>query len=419
MSGHPKIENAPGLKWRPIKAGWQATWRPRSDLVKRGYGFRSIRVWQSTAAEPEPSEVSKMHVSRRCNEYQDDMLLWASGGIVELGAYDGAWGGLVIAYQRDPDSPYHKKRYATRQHYDTMCRRITKDCGTEAIASTDARRLLRLYESWSAGGKMSMGHALVGMMRTITTFGATLLKCKACREIRSDLRDMRVSAGKPREQAITVEQATAIRQRAHMLGRGSIALAQALQFDLTLRQKDCIGEWVPLNEKTPLTDVISGNEKWVRGIRCEEIDQNLILRHMTSKRNKMLTVDLKLAPMVCEELRLMAGLVPGAALLREHIPATGPLVVKEQDGVPWEPTHFRAVWRELARACGIPDGVRNMDSRAGAITEAFAAGADPDGIRKGATHSTLGMTARYSRGDESAIAEVMQLRAASRKKKDT
>lgn len=418
MSSHPKIENAPGLKWRPIKAGWQATWRARSDLVKRGYAYRLSRLWQSTAVEPVPSEISKMYVSQKCVELQDEMLLWASGGIAELGAYDGTWGGLVIAYQRDPDSPYHKKRYTTRQHYDTLCRRITADCGTEVIANTDARRLLRLYEGWSKGGKVSMGHAMIGMMRTVTTFGATLLKCKACRHIRSDLRDMRVTAGKPREQAITAEQATAIRQRAHVANpaRHSIALAQALQFDLTLRQKDVLGEWVPMEEMTPPTEVISGNAKWVRGIRCEEIDQNLILRHLTSKRNKMLVVDLKLAPMVMEELRLLAGLLAGATVLREHLPASGPLVISEQTGEPWETANFRHVWRELARACGIPDSVKNMDSRAGAITEAFAAGADPDGIRKGATHSTLGMTARYSRGDQDAIAEVMQLRAAKRKK---
>jgi hypothetical protein len=84
--------------------------------------------------------------------------------------------------------------------------------------------------------------------------------------------------------------------------RHSMALAQAFQFDGTMRQKDIIGEWVPLDEPGPLSDVISGNEKWVRGIRFEEIDQNLILRHVTSKRDKLLTIDLKQCPMVMKEL---------------------------------------------------------------------------------------------------------------------
>lgn len=33
----PIIEDAPGLRWRPCRAGWEAFWRPRTDLAKRGY----------------------------------------------------------------------------------------------------------------------------------------------------------------------------------------------------------------------------------------------------------------------------------------------------------------------------------------------------------------------------------------------
>ena len=38
----PKIDNAPGLKWKArAKGQWEARWRPRRDLVSRGY--RSAR----------------------------------------------------------------------------------------------------------------------------------------------------------------------------------------------------------------------------------------------------------------------------------------------------------------------------------------------------------------------------------------
>ena len=70
--------------------------------------------------------------------------------------------------------------------------------------------------------------------------------------------------------------------------------------------------------------MIAGSDKWIRGIRGEEIDQNLILRHVTSKRDKLLTLDLKQCPMVMHELRMMAGLGPDAILERGHIPTTGP-----------------------------------------------------------------------------------------------
>jgi len=414
----PKIDNSPGLKWRKIKAGWQAWWIARGDLVKRGYAFKGLRLWTTSKKEQEPNELSKEWIAEQCRALQDEMLVWGRGGVPLDGAYDGTWASLVRAYQTDADSPYHKKRYATREHYDTLCRRIVKDCGADRIENTDARKLLRLYEGWSDNGKkISMGHAMIGMLRTITTFGSTLLRCPACRAIRPDLSDMRVQAGKPREDYLTAEQAIMVRRQAHkMTGpyRHSLALAQALQFDGTMRQKDIIGEWVPLAEPGPLSDVFSGNEKWVRGIRGEEIDDDFILRHVTSKRGKALVLDLKLCPMVMEEFRLLAGLAPTDKLERGHVPRKGPLVINEQTGIPYTSSNFRLAWRTVARAAGVPDTVRNMDRRAGAITEAFEAGADMEAVRKSATHSTASMTQRYSRGDAKAISSVLEHRAKHR-----
>lgn len=428
---NPKIENAPGLKWRKIKHGWQANWRARGDLVRRGYAFKGCRVWASTPECAEPGEIAKLFIAQRCQALQDEMLVWARGGIPELGTYDGTWASLTRCYKTDPDSPYRSKEYATRMHYDALCRRIDQEIGTDRIVDTDARSLLRLHERIikpdpekpGSDPKISMGHAVIGMMRTITTFGATLLKCPDCRLIRSDLSDMRVKNGKPREETLTAEQATAIRKTAHTMVkpyRHSLALAQALQFDVGsgMRQKDIIGAWVPLSEPG-VSDVISGNMKWVKGIRAEEIDGDFILRHVTSKRKKLLVADLKLSSMVMEEFRLRAGLGLTDKLERGHIPTSGPLIINEQTGEPWESANFRRAWREIARKCGVPDTVRNMDSRAGAITEAFASGADPDAIRKGATHSSLTMTQRYSRGDAEATATVAQFRAAHRNKGGT
>jgi hypothetical protein len=55
-------------------------------------------------------------------------------------------------------------------------------------------------------------------------------------------------------------------------------------------------------------------------------------------------------------------------------------------------------WCVIARAAGIPDTVKNMDARAGAITEAEDAGADLDEIRGAVGHTQASTTARYSRG---------------------
>jgi hypothetical protein len=101
------------------------------------------------------------------------------------------------------------------------------------------------------------------------------------------------------------------------------------------------------------------------------------------------------------------------------LPAAGPVIVCEYSKVPWLPGEFRRKWRMVARSIGIPDEVRNMDSRAGGISEATGAGADIEHVRHAATHSSIQMTQRYSRQAEEKIANVQRVRVASRTKKGT
>jgi hypothetical protein len=132
------------------------------------------------------------------------------------------------------------------------------------------------------------------------------------------------------------------------------------------------GEWVPVKEPG-VSDVIQTKKfkgekktkKWITGLRWEKIDENLILRHVTSKRNKKIEIDLKLAPMVMEEFQRMFGSTDRAAM-----PASGPVILCEVNAWPYYNTEFRRKWRKVANAAGIPKNVKNMDTRSGAITEA-------------------------------------------------
>jgi hypothetical protein len=85
--------------------------------------------------------------------------------------------------------------------------------------------------------------------------------------------------------------------------------------------------------------------------------------------------------------------------------------------LPWRNPEYRRLWRKLANDCGVPKSVRNMDSRAGAISEATDAGAELEHVRHAATHSDIAMTQRYSRGSQDKVAKVMKLRAEQRGKK--
>lgn len=398
---HPIIEDAPGLVWKPRKRGWEARWAAPTNVVKRKYPFKSMRLW--SGPNDELTEVAIAWIQDNCKILQGEMHAWLRGGVPHVGGFDGTVRSLILCYQNDKDSPYQKLRYGTREHYDALLRRLGTDCGTELLADIKARNVLRLHEGWTGDGKkVAMGHSMVTMLRTLCGFGMTILEDAECARLSGVLSKMKFAMSKPRSTHLSAEQAQAICDRARADGRPSIALAQAFQFELMLRQRDCIGEWVPQSEPG-ISDVTNGYEKWLRGLRWSEIDANLILRHTTSKRLKDIEVDLKNAPMVMAELAKI-----------ENRPTAGPVIVSEIHQLPYTNTNFRRDWRKIATACGVPPDIRNMDSRAGGISEATDAGVDIEHVRHAATHSNSSTTMRYSRNPAQKTAVVQLKRAAFR-----
>jgi hypothetical protein len=404
-----RVRNAPGLVWKQRRAGYEARWQCRTDMVAKGFQIKSVKLW-SGAGEPSKEEWDL--IADRCNELQQEMLVFSRGGLPEVGPFDGTLRSLMRAYKTDPDSQYRKIRYNSRVHYDALMSLIDTEHGDKLLPDLKGRTFSRLHEDWTKDGKIAIAHAKIGMLRTLFSFGATLLEDDDCGRLSGILSKMRFEMPRPRTERLTADQAVAIRAKAHEMGRPSIALAQAFQFELMLRQKDVIGEWVPLRE-AGISDVQADGLKWLRGIRWEEIDQNQVLRHVTSKRQKLIEISLRNAPMVLEELAYEDLRHLGKT------PTSGPIVVSEWDNLPWTGPEFRRWWRMVADAAGIPKSVRNMDSRAGAISEATDAGADLEHVRHAATHSNISMTQRYSRGAEDKIETVQLARMKHRNKPKT
>ena len=264
---------------------------------------------------------------------------------------DGSVAGLIASYRTNEASPYKALRHGTRQSYDSKLRIIEADLGGRTIGELKAPDLWLVYQTWTKRGG-TMAHGLIGMLRALANYGATTLKDSESDQLSLILHRMRfkVSKSGPSEQ-LNAEQVRAIISKAHLAGLHSIALAQALQFDCMLRQRDVIGEWIPKAESGD-SDLHVGGLKWLRGLRWEEIDRNLILRHTTSKRQKEIEIDLRKAPMVMAEF---ARLGPQEK--------NGPIIISEATGFPYKAHDFRAIWREVARAAGVPDTIKNMDSR--------------------------------------------------------
>lgn len=409
MADRPQIDNAPGITWRPLTRGrWMARWRCRADIAASGFKPKSFWLWDGVELTPH----AITYIQEVCARLQNEMLTFGRGGIERVGHYDGTIAGLVACYQTDKDSPYKKLQPRSRESYNHYCKRLEKDI-TEPLSELRGRSFLRLHSQWSAEGKFTMAHHLITMMRSLVNFGTVYLEEAECERLAGVLHSMKFKGGKPREAHLSGDQVIKIRERAHEAGWPSIALGQAFQFECLLRQKDVVGEWIGLNEPA-LSTVMSGGMKWVKGMRWEEIDQNLVLHHMTSKRQKMLDVPLSKAPMVMQEFDRQFPHFKTQG--RAALPASGPIIVSERTQVPWTDDEYRRQWRIIATACGVPKGVRNMDSRAGGITEATEAGAELEHVKHAATHGDIAMTQRYSRGAADKIAKVMDLRAAHRNK---
>lgn len=325
---------------------------------------------------------------------------------------------LVTEYCESEFSPYKKLRQPTRNSYNGMLRRIVDHVGDVRLSAVNYRTLLAWHKHWTKGGRhVVTGHGFMSMYRTLFGFGLMLLEDDECERLVAVMSKAKFEMGKHREQHLTAEQVIAIRMEARRVGRGSIALAQAIQFEGTFRQKDIVGEWVDRSEPG-LSEIVSPRfGKWLRGIRWNEIDANLILKHVTSKKQKLVTVDLKLADMVMEEwARDYPGLLTGHGTVNRHLlPDNGPVIVDEETGRPYLTWKFRKLWRAIATTVGVPQDVQNRDTRAGAITEAKDAGASLDDARIAAAHSSTDQTADYWRGDEKAIARTMKTRGAARR----
>ena len=177
-----------------------------------------------------------------------------------------------------------------------------------------------------------------------------------------------------------------------------MALAQALQFEGTLRQWDVIGEWV--RDK-----VAPREQRWIKGLLWSEISRDRILRKRTGKTTAKVTIDLNDYPLIVAELDRLP-----------IIPRIGPVIIDSKTGEPFKRRAFAGRWRKIARATGIPDDIWNRDSRAGGVTEGGDAGADIEDLRQHAGHADTRTTQRYNRRTLAKTKRVARLRVEHRNK---
>jgi hypothetical protein len=275
---------------------------------------------------------------------------------------------VIEKYLTHKDSPYHKLKFSSRGNYDWMLGVLNRGHGDKRLADLKERDIRRFYEEWAADGKMTTARGLIGMVRQLFNFGATILEDTECERLSAAIHRMRFPMVKPRNQQLTADQANAVRAKAHEMGLPSIALAQAFQFECReLHQKDIIGEWAPHDEQGD-SKYVDGKDKWICGLRWLEIDRDFVLRHPASNNGKML--HLRLSGMVLEEIAKFT------AKFGEQL-ANDAIIKSEVTGRPYRAHHFRETWRKVAHAAGVPKDVNFADSRTRSTNANRSNGAAP------------------------------------------
>ncbi len=389
----------PGLKRRPRQDGTKRlVWVARADLVKAGYKPKTVPLHY--AAD------DAALISAACQRHQAEMLAWAAGHRPDPTLFDGTVAGLIRRYQHDEASPYRKIKWNTRRVYDQTLGVIERAFGKRslvALKNTDFQRWYdkaREPDAPGASERVNKAHKIVSLLRRLFSFGVAA-ELPQCVRLKLILDNMTFEQPGRRDVALERHHVEAFVEVALEGHRLSLALGTVLQFEAALRQRDVIGEWVPLKTGEATGGIVLHDRRWANGLTWADLGQDFLIRKRTTKTGAFAAHDLKLFPMTMRLLRL----VPAAKRV-------GPLVIDEKAGRPYATDGYAREWRKVADAAGIPREVWNMDARAGAITEADDAGADLDEIRATAAHTQSSTTVRYLRGSMGKSRKVAGLRAA-------
>jgi integrase len=395
----PSKGDFPGLQRSPPRTDGSIAlhWVAPRKAIEAGYLPKTVRLHGYTDGSPE--------LSARCHQLDAEQQAWLAEQEKpeKRFTYDGTVGSLVRLYETDECSPYMRLKRHSTKNADYELRKLKRTVAERRVEKLDGRDFWRWYSRFRQpayeGGpeRITDAYNIMTRARGVFTFGV-LLRLPACAELRNILSLIRFPNPVSRKQAIKFQEVVAFIAKAHKLGYPEMALAQALEYDLTLRQGDVIGKWeYKENDRNTL--------EWV-GLRWEEIDKDLILFHKTNKKGRDVVAGLKAYELVYAEL-----------LRFPILPSIGPMIVDSRTGRPFEYEEFRKRWRIIARAAGIRAEVQYRDSRAGGITEARNAGADKDDIRQLAGHAQVETTEIYIREHLEPSNRVAHARTAYRKQR--
>jgi integrase len=304
-----------------------------------------------------------------------------------------SWGWIIARYLSDDISPFADVKANTKAGYREDCATWAALVGNSLVADTDFETLKRWQRQMQAAGRsLSYISRKFTMLRIVANYGAAL-NPKLFGDVRVILSTMRFKKPAPREVAPTKDQVEAIIAAADAAGDPLFALAISLQWWLTLRAVDVRGQFLGSGK----------DRRWADGLTWNMIEGDMAaIRKVVSKT----------AGSEPREMIWALGDLPDIQARLRAIPTDkriGPVILKP-DGKPYDRNWFTAKFRRYRTAAGVPDTMKAMDTRAGAITHAKSLGASTIQMQHAAGHASPTTTQRYIRDRAAEVAEVIQLR---------
>lgn len=370
--------------WRAPKRYADMGFEPR--YVKLKPGKRNDGFHQERAA--------------KCRDLTLAMLRWAD----ELEASRPApetvrW--LIGRYKTDEGSEYQGIKPNTRRDYDgqlaywdeTIGDTLVEDLTFEVIRAIEAGMKRK-------GRSADFIHRKFTMLRSIIKHGV-LIRANGARDVREVLSLIKFKMAPKRDVSPSRTQVYRVAVRAKRAGYLSFAAGILMQYELALRAVDVRGQWL---EGGGDGGIVNNGRRWSDGLTWEMFDQNL--RGFTK-------VISKTRDSLPEPIRFDLTGIPRLTALLTAMTApesrVGPVFLSST-GLPYDKRTWAALWRRFAREARVPDEIRCMDLRAGAITEANELGVSRERLSQAAQHTQIATTGRYVRNRSRAVAEVIDIR---------
>lgn len=369
---------APGMK-KPVKGLFY--WSPTAADVKTGYALRSVRL---PGRDGDGQDLIR---AAKARDLTRELLRWREGNDTRV--QPGTWQWIIGRYKSDDFSPIHDVKANTRAGYLEQFAYWENAIGTAFIAETDFAFLKTLQRAMQAKGRSeAFIHRKITHLRILANYGLAIdpaMFGNVCQI----LSVMRVSAPKPKSVSPTEAQVTAIIAQADDAGDTGFALGLTLMWWLTLRAVDVRGQTL--------------EKQWQDGLTWNDIDLDAGLIRKTPSKTKdvmpeVLEWDVSMIPTIMDRLR---------AIPKDQ--RIGP-VIRNRHGQPYTRRHWAATFAKHREAAGVPDIVKAMDTRAGAITHAKGLGASHIQLQHQANHREASTTDRYIRGRNDSVNKVIQLR---------